>query len=80
MSGTDPAPAAAALAKITWRREQLAPVEEKDDGYIERVNNLIDKIQQINRDINTQIKEDDITPNIQWIPQSFEFFRTIPSS
>ena len=45
--------------------------------YLERQyladDDTIDKIQQINRDINTQIKEDDITPNIQWIPQSFEF-------
>ena len=45
--------------------------------YLERQyladDNTIDKIQQINRDINTKLTDDDVTPNIQWIPQSFEF-------
>ena len=45
--------------------------------YLERQyladNSTIDKIQQINRDINTKLTDDDVTPNIQWIPQSFEF-------
>ena len=45
--------------------------------YLERQyladNDTIDKIQQINRDINTKLTDDDVTPNIQWIPQSFEF-------
>ena len=46
-------------------------------GYLERQyladDDTIDKIQQINRDINTKLTDDDVTPNIQWIPQSFEF-------
>ena len=45
--------------------------------YLERQyyadDDTIDKIQQINREINTKLTDDDITPNIQWIPQSFEF-------
>ena len=45
--------------------------------YLERQyladDDTIDKIQQINRDINTKLTDDDVTPNIQWIPQSFEF-------
>ena len=45
--------------------------------YLERQyladDSTIDKIQQINRDINTKLTDDDVTPNIQWIPQSFEF-------
>jgi DNA repair exonuclease SbcCD ATPase subunit len=45
--------------------------------YLERQyladDTTIDNIQQINRDINTKLTDDDVTPNIQWIPQSFEF-------
>lgn len=45
--------------------------------YLERQyladETTIDKIQQINRDINTKLTDDDVTPNIQWIPQSFKF-------
>ena len=33
----------------------------------------IDKIKQINREINTKLVDDDITPNIQWVPKTFEF-------
>ena len=33
----------------------------------------IDKIQQINRDLNTQLVDDETIPNIQWIPKTFEF-------
>jgi DNA repair exonuclease SbcCD ATPase subunit len=33
----------------------------------------IDKIQQINRELNTRLVDDDVIPNIQWIPKIFEF-------
>jgi len=33
----------------------------------------IDKIQQINRDINTKLVDDDNVANINWIPKTFEF-------
>jgi DNA repair exonuclease SbcCD nuclease subunit len=33
----------------------------------------IDKIQQINRELNTQLVDDEAIPNIQWIPKTFEF-------
>ena len=33
----------------------------------------IDKIQQINRELNTQLVDDETIPNIQWIPKTFEF-------
>jgi DNA repair exonuclease SbcCD ATPase subunit len=33
----------------------------------------IDKIKQINRQINTKLVDDDVTPNIQWVPKQFEF-------
>lgn len=33
----------------------------------------IDKIQQINRDINTKLVDDDSVANINWIPKTFEF-------
>jgi len=33
----------------------------------------VDKIQQINREINTKLVDDDVTPNIQWVPKQFEF-------
>ena len=45
--------------------------------YLERQfladNDTIDKIQQINREINTKLVDDDVVPNIQWIPKEFEF-------
>ena len=45
--------------------------------YLERQyladGETIDKIQQINRDINTKLVDDDVTPNIQWVPKQFEF-------
>ena len=33
----------------------------------------IDKIQQINRELNTRLVDDETIPNIQWIPKTFEF-------
>jgi DNA repair exonuclease SbcCD ATPase subunit len=33
----------------------------------------VDKIQQLNREMNTKLVDDDVTPNIQWIPKTFEF-------
>ena len=33
----------------------------------------IDKIQQINREMNSKLVDDDVVPNIQWIPKTFEF-------
>ena len=45
--------------------------------YLERQyladDDTIDKIQQINRQINTKLVDDDVTPNIQWVPKEFEF-------
>ena len=45
--------------------------------YLERQfpidGETIDKIQQINRDVNTKLVDDDTVPNIQWIPKTFEF-------
>ena len=45
--------------------------------YLERQyladSETIDKIQQINREINTKLVDDDVTPNIQWTPKEFEF-------
>jgi len=45
--------------------------------YLERQfladNETIDKIQQINREMNTKLVDDDVVPNIQWIPKQFEF-------
>ena len=36
-------------------------------------DDTIDKIKQINRQINTKLVDDDVTPNIQWVPKQFEF-------
>jgi len=36
-------------------------------------DDTIDKIKQINRDINTKLIEEDMTPNVQWVPHQFEF-------
>ena len=33
----------------------------------------VDKIQQINREMNSKLVDDDVTPNINWIPKEFEF-------
>ena len=33
----------------------------------------IDKIQQINRELNTRLVDEETIPNIQWIPKTFEF-------
>jgi len=45
--------------------------------YLERQyladEETVDKIQQINREINTKLVDDDVTPNIQWVPKQFEF-------
>ena len=45
--------------------------------YLERQfladEETIDKIQQINREMNTKLVDDDVVPNIQWIPKQFEF-------
>jgi len=45
--------------------------------YLERQyladEGTVDKIQQINREINTKLVDDDVTPNIQWVPKQFEF-------
>ena len=45
--------------------------------YLERQfladDETIDKIQQINREMNTKLVDDDVVPNIQWIPKQFEF-------
>ena len=45
--------------------------------YLERQyladDETIDKIKQINREINTKLVDDDVTPNIQWVPKQFEF-------
>jgi len=45
--------------------------------YLERQyladDETIDKIQQINREINTKLVDDDVVPNIQWTPKEFEF-------
>jgi len=45
--------------------------------YLERQfladNETIDKIQKINREMNTKLVDDDVVPNIQWIPKQFEF-------
>ena len=45
--------------------------------YLERQyladDDTIDKIKQINRQINTKLVDDDVTPNIQWVPKQFEF-------
>ena len=45
--------------------------------YLERQyladEDTVDKIQQLNRDMNTKLVDDDVVPNIQWIPKEFEF-------
>jgi len=45
--------------------------------YLERQyladDETIDKIQQINREINTKLVDDEMTPNVQWVPKQFEF-------
>ena len=45
--------------------------------YLERQyladEDTVDKIQQLNRDMNTKLVDDDVVPNIQWIPKQFEF-------
>jgi len=45
--------------------------------YLERQyladEDTVDKIQQLNRDMNTKLVDDDVVPNIQWIPKTFEF-------
>ena len=45
--------------------------------YLERQfladNETIDKIQQINREINTKLVDDESSANLQWIPKEFEF-------
>ena len=45
--------------------------------YLERQyladEDTVDKIQQLNREMNTKLVDDDVTPNIQWIPKTFEF-------
>jgi DNA repair exonuclease SbcCD ATPase subunit len=45
--------------------------------YLERQyladGDTIDKIQQINREMNSKLVDDDIVPNINWIPKQFEF-------
>jgi DNA repair exonuclease SbcCD ATPase subunit len=45
--------------------------------YLERQyladDDTIDKIKQINREINTKLVEEDMTPNVQWVPHQFEF-------
>jgi DNA repair exonuclease SbcCD ATPase subunit len=45
--------------------------------YLERQyladSETVDKIQQINRELNTKLVDDDVTPNIQWVPKQFEF-------
>ena len=45
--------------------------------YLERQyladEETIDKIQQINREMNSKLVDDDVVPNIQWIPKQFEF-------
>ena len=45
--------------------------------YLERQfladEETIDKIKTINRELNTKLVDDDVVPNIQWIPKQFEF-------
>ena len=45
--------------------------------YLERQylanDDTIDKIKQINREMNTKLVDDDSTPNIQWVPKEFQF-------
>ena len=45
--------------------------------YLERQfladEETVDKIQQINREINTKLVDEDSSANIQWIPKEFEF-------
>lgn len=45
--------------------------------YLERQyladDETIDKIKQINREINTKLIDDEMTPNVQWVPKEFEF-------
>jgi DNA repair exonuclease SbcCD ATPase subunit len=45
--------------------------------YLERQylanDDTIDKIKQINRDMNTKLVDDDVTPNVQWVPKEFQF-------
>lgn len=45
--------------------------------YLERQyladDDTIDKIKQINREINTKLVEEEMTPNVQWVPHQFEF-------
>lgn len=36
-------------------------------------DDTIDKIKQINREMNSKLVDDDVTPNIQWVPKTFEF-------
>jgi DNA repair exonuclease SbcCD ATPase subunit/DNA repair exonuclease SbcCD nuclease subunit len=46
--------------------------------YLERQfladNETVDKIQQINREINTKLVDDESSANLQWIPKEFEFY------
>ena len=45
--------------------------------YLERQyladEETIDKIKTINREMNSKLVDDDVVPNIQWIPKQFEF-------
>jgi len=45
--------------------------------YLERQyladDDTIDKIKQINREINTKLVEEEMAPNVQWVPHQFEF-------
>ena len=45
--------------------------------YLERQylanDDTIDKIKQINREMNTKLVDDDVTPNVQWVPKEFQF-------
>jgi DNA repair exonuclease SbcCD ATPase subunit len=45
--------------------------------YLERQyladEDTIDKIKTINREMNSKLVDDDVTPNIQWVPKTFEF-------
>ena len=45
--------------------------------YLERQyladEETIDKIKTINREMNSKLVDDDVVPNIQWIPKTFEF-------
>ena len=36
-------------------------------------DDTLDKVQQVNRDTNKELVNDDMTSNIQWVPKTFEF-------